>query len=258
MTVLPVQEPESGLPSHVRASLAGVPGRLRPAPDGPVRWIDGSAGWTARAHTHLEHGARGLLVDLPAIEPAGEIEALRDAADGTGAVIAVASPYVHSPAWTACRAELADDRPQISLLDVVTVTVDPAGLDRSLLASLAAVRPLLRGTSLRRAAPDVATTLVTHAGGLAVTLACAVSVRPGMVLTAVGPHRRWRVDLPHDGTARPGHATVHDASGTRAWRPIYASSARAAWTDLHAAVTGGTRPAYGLDDLLADVLLLDG
>jgi hypothetical protein len=258
MTILRVQEPDHGLPGHVRATLAGLPARLRPAPDGPLRWVDGGTGWTARAGAELQRGARGLLVDAPAPAPVTEVEALRDAAARTGVVVAVASPFVLSPAWAACRAELAEDRPAITLLDVVAVATDPADLDRSMLASVAVVRPLLRGTSLRRAVPGLATSLVTCAGELAVTLTATVSVRSGMALTAVAAYRRWQVDLPGDGTARPGRAVVCDAAGTRAGRPVYATGARSAWMSLHAAVTAAAPPAYGLDDVLADMLVVEG
>ena len=255
MSVLQIQTPEGGVPDRVNVGLAGLPGRLRLGLDGPLRWVDGTAGWTARAGTELRRGARGLLIDRPA--PAADLEALRDQAARASAVIAVASPYVLSPTWAACRAALAADRPAAGLLDAVSVVSDPADLDRAVLASLAVVRPLLGGTTLRRAAADLPTTLVTSEGALAVTLTCAVSVRPGLVLTLVGAERRWRVDLPDDGTARPGSAVVADATGSTAVRPVYASSARAAWAGLHAAVVTGAPPPYGLDDLLADVQLFE-
>jgi hypothetical protein len=77
-----------------------------------------------------------------------------------------------------------------------------------------------------------------------------------MVLDLVGPQVRWRVELPDDGTARPGRAVRHDALGETALRPIYSTASRSTWLALADRLSGSPAAVYDLDTLLLDLEIL--
>ncbi|MBI4940320.1 MAG: hypothetical protein HY830_06210 [Actinobacteria bacterium] len=258
MTAHLVQAPPSGFTRSQVATLAGLPETYAAAASGSVRIVDGAPGWVDRAVRAVDSGVRALVVDRPAPEPVAQVGSLRDLARAHSVVVAVDSPYVGSPTWGASRDRLLADVAGIALLDAVAVVGDPRDLERALLAQVAVVRPLLRRTTLRRSAPG-SSMLVTDDGDLVTSVAATVSVTPGLVLELVGARVRWRIELPDDGTARPGRAVRHDATGETAIRPIYATSSRSTWLALAARLDGSsTDVLYDLDALLLDLEVLAG
>jgi hypothetical protein len=255
VTAHPVQPSGSEFTARQASTLASLPETFHRSTNGSVRLIDGGTGWTERASSGITSGARALIVERPSPEPIENLRRLSDLAREHDVAVVVDSPFVGSPAWTACREGLIADSAGAGLLDSVVVVRDPQDLERALLAQIAVVRPLLRGATIRRLYPGAAV-LVTVDGTLAATLSAATSVSPGMMLDLVGPHVRWRMELPDDGTARPGHAVRHDALGEKAIRPIHSTASRRTWRSLADQLNGSTRDTYDLDTLLLDLEIL--
>jgi hypothetical protein len=237
--------------------MASLPETFRAVTSGSVRLIDGGHGWAGRARQALGSEVRALIVDRPAPDPVEEVRSLRRLARAHDVVVAVDSPYVGSPTWGACRERLLVDAADAGLVDSVAVVQGAEDLERALLAQVAVVRPLLRGGTLRRSSPG-SSTLVTREGDLVASLSVTVSVTPGLLLDVVGPRVRWRVELPDDGTAKPGRAVRRDSLGETAARPIYSTASRGTWRALAALLDGSPGDVYDLDTLLLDLQLLAG
>jgi hypothetical protein len=224
-------------PTH--AVLASLPKSLRGvAGGGDLAAVDGTAGdWPERLAQAVESGVRGVLLANPGkVSPA----ALTPVA-GTDVPVVVYSPWALDPTVLAHREQIAHAAASAALVDLVSVV--PAGartLDDVVLDQLALARVAVGEVPVDRS-------VVFSDFG---TSSTRLSVR--------APGEEWRLVFADPAYARPTLAYRIDDAGEQLQPTLYETAHRVAWRELHAAVTTGARPAYGLPELAADLELLDG
>jgi hypothetical protein len=243
-----------------RTVLASLPTRFRAAAGGAadVLLVSGDVpGWDRRAHSAFGSGARAIMLTGTDAVSAEAVRSLGKEAEAAGVLVAVDTDYAADPGWAAARPLLAADVAGSVVLDcIVTFPAPDRGADAvallrsALVQQLAVIRPLLAdlpGPSELTAAHASGRSYVV-AGlvqGIAVTLAGTASGTgdSSLRLDLAGSSRHWRAEFDADPLANPARISVDDSDGNRALPPVYESSHRAAWADLHSAVPGaGSQP----------------
>lgn len=220
-----------------RAALASLPQFFRPVPGGrgDVTAVDGtSADWPEQLRQAVESGFRGVLLANPRRVPSTAVALAPDVP------VVVGSPWALDPAVLAHRSRIAEAAASAALIDLVSVV--PAGTrsrDDVELDQLALVRVAIGSSS------PVCRSIVFSGFG---TSSTRLSVR--------SPGEEWRLVFADPAYARPALAYRIDEAGEQLQPTLYETSSRVAWRELHAAVTTGARPAYGLPELAADLAKL--
>ena len=186
-----------------------------------------------------------------------------------GLPVVVAAPFMYDATVRGELSRLHVGLGALSLVEsVVRVPAEgaaqgpEASLSIGLFAQVAAIgltMPPLRSIEVHREKANAyLATGVT--GKTTVLLAGLLSSLPAPVLCVdlVALEDRWTIRL--DETAIAAPALFVSCSGTGLYRPpvSYESGLRAAWRNLHAAVTGNEPVRYGLSDLVGDMALLAG
>jgi len=269
----------SALPPGARRTqatvLASLPGLLstgaRPGMDqaGPgIAVVDGTAvGWPARVARAVAEGRRGVLVAAPTTVPTGEAADVAEQAGGAGCPVVLALPAQFDPSVRAGLASFRASATTLSLVgSLVTVPADGTAqpgrslLRTGLLAQLAAVRAAagrLSGLEFSRDTADgyLAT---ARAGAATVMLSGLLSAVRGYLLQVdlVGVSGRCRIRLPDTPSAAPAFVESYAAAGMTRLRLSYAGGLRAAWVNLHAAITAAEPVHYGLPELAHDLAMV--
>jgi hypothetical protein len=232
----------------VLASLTGY-FRLAASPAADVQIVSGDrAGWYRLAQSAVASGVRAITLTGTKALTAEAVHSLSREAAARGAVIAADTAYAADPSWTEALPLLAAGASSCAVLDsVVTVprphlgTTGAGELRAALVEQLAVVRPLLTDlTGLQ--AVHVSSwnyALAGMAGGVTVTLSGVISGTgdSGLSLDLVGTGRRWQVRFEADALASPTRISACDLDGEHIRAPVFESAHRAAWMDLHHAVT---------------------
>ena len=247
----------------VIASLPGLlsadAGRGENGAEPDVEVVDGTnASWPGMVAQALGKARRGVLVSAPAAVPPVAASALAERADRAGCAVVVALPFQFDPGMRAGWL-----RPELSLVEsVLTVPADDGrlALRAGLLAQVAAVRSGtgdLSGLELRYDTPSayLATGL---AGATTVMLSGVRSPLLQHVLRAdlVGIGSRHVIRLHENPLAAPTLFTSYGGSGMSRQRLSYSGGLRAAWRNLHAAVTAAEPVRYSLPELARDLTVL--
>jgi hypothetical protein len=223
------------------AVLASLPKSLRAVSrDGDLTAIDlADEDWPQRLLEATKWGVRGVLLVNPRRMPAAlaDFEAELTTAPPT----VVYSPWALDPTVLAHREQIAHAAASAALVDLLSVV--PAGartLDDVMLDQLALARVTVGEVPIHRS-------VVFSDFG---TSSTRLSVR--------APGEEWRLVFADPAYARPTLAYRIDDAGEQLQPTLYETAHRVAWRELHAAVTTGARPAYGMPELAADLELLDG
>lgn len=220
------------------AALASLPLSFRHVPGGggDVTAVDGaSADWPEQLGRAMDSGFRGLLLANPRRVPSTMVALTPDVP------VVVDSPWALDPTVLAHRSRIAAAATSAAVVDLVSVV--PAGTRAAAeveLDQLALVRVAVGSAPVHRSV------VFSDFGSSSTRL----SVR--------GPGEEWRLVFADPAYARPTLAYRIDDAGEQLQPTLYETSRRVAWRELHAAVTAGARPAYGLPELAADLALLEG
>jgi len=227
----------------------------------PVRMVSGKDGdWVARLLAAVRNGARGVLLAAPGPADPDEVRDAARRATAAGTIVAVDAGYTADRTWRHALPAWQEHAPGAQLLDsVVTIDERSSTLFTALIDQLTVVRPIvgaLEGLHLLHRSDDqyIAS---ARADQLAITLTGVVSGLETSTLRVdlVGVDRRWSARFDGDALARPALVTRFDADGSTAPPLRYESPHRAAWLDLHAAITDGTPPPYTLEALATDLTI---
>jgi len=199
--------------------------------------------------------------------PVAEVNELAESSAQAGRPVVVAAPFMYDAAvhdgLSGMRADVGD----LSLVESV-VTVPAEGTDQGseaplylgLLAQVGAIRltvQLLRDVVIHfeNAQAYMATSLV---GNTTVLLAGLLSTlrAPVLCLDLVALRDCWSIRLDETTIATPAQFVSRSGSGLRRPCESYESGLRAAWQNLHAAVTRNEQVRYGLKDLVGDMDLV--
>ncbi len=236
-------------------------------------------------------GVRGIMVDDPPAQDAGQARDLAGRAEERELRVGVCSAPAHDPAL-AGGIELAGDLVRDASLATLTFVVgppwglvdaqtQPVGIRPEELWTPsdpgAGVRERLRGPGAGIAAVlrlvfggvDDVTHAATFDGGVEAVLHCGeVSVHVTLVAQAA-PRALRRLELVAPDayvdislaepmlTGDTGGAMRMDADGVRHAIVPHEGPVRRAWRDLHEAVTGGRAPTSGLREAAADLEILE-
>ncbi|GAB3401837.1 hypothetical protein [Flindersiella endophytica] len=241
------------------AVLAGLPKSVRAvAGDADLVALEASSkDWPAELRHVLDSGARGVLLsDVRGVAATG----VHDLAAEVPVV--VDTPWALDPTVVEHReriARAAVGAAVVDLLSVVPGDLGRHGLDL-LLDQLALIRVAVGPVDeLRLANFDVGGfNAVARAGAVPVYLST-VSSNFGTSRTRLSvraPGEEWRLEFADPAYARPTLAYRISDTGEELQPTLYETAHRAAWRELHAAVTSGAHPTYSLPELVADLELV--
>ncbi|MFD1538807.1 hypothetical protein [Nonomuraea guangzhouensis] len=255
----------------LHAALASLPKDFRPVATGGAVVAVADLDALATALTDRPRGI--LLTDVTTGAPTGDadrrhdltaaahrVHDLADRAAAAGIPVVVAATWALNPAIPAAAGTLRQDLAQTALIEL-TATLPP-GREAAdiLLEQLALLRTALGpATNVElHQADDHGHTAHAQLGHVPVHLAAAISPwgTARARLSLLGPAVQWRVSFPDPATARPADVVRTDAHGEHRLPTRFENPVRASWRALHAAVTAGAAPPYGLHDLADDLRLL--
>jgi hypothetical protein len=208
----------------------------------------------------VDGGARGVLVTTPGPADPDEVRETALYATEAGTVVAVDTCYAADRTWRRALPAWQELASGAQILDsVITIGDRPATQFTALISQLAVVRPVVGAFNTARAVHrnDQQYVVSAQAGQLGVTLTGVMSTvdMSSLSVDLVSIAARWSARFDGDALARPAVVTRFDADGSAAAPCRYESPHRAAWLDLHAAITEGTLLPYTLDELAADLEL---
>lgn len=240
------------------AVLAGLPKSVRAvAGDADVATLEASSvEWPGELRTLLGSGVRGvLLTGVRGVAATGVRELAAEVP------VVVDTPWALDPAVVEHRERIARAAAEAAVVDLVSVTPSDQGrhgldiLHDQLALIRVAIGPV---DELRLANFDVTGfNAVARVGAVPVYLS-AVSSNFGTSRTRLSvraPGEEWRLEFGDPAYARPTLAYRIDDAGEQLQPTLYETAHRVAWRELHAAVTSGARPTYGLPELVADLEL---
>ncbi len=248
----------ASLPRSFRLAPAGQPGGA------DVALVSGACrAWADTARAALRAGARAVM--LTAVD-AGHPDTARTLAgipSPAGVAVVVDSPWAQHPAVLDAAPLIAADLGAVTFITGAfrvpaghrppgRLAVEHLALVRAVAAPVVEVRMIAVG--------DSGYELVGTAGQSPVHLCATVSpdgVERGE-LCLLGADRQWDLTFGDTTLAGPPRVSRAGDDGESVRPAVYECAHRGAWRALHAAVTGGAPPPYGLDALRADVAALTG
>lgn len=214
-------------------------------PDADLHALTGAPGWTSRAVSALDNGARGIVIINPVAEDARLLERRADGARvpvvidypaASNAAVADAAPHFVAAAsraalFNACVSIRSSAGLQQAKLDLVAVAERLVGP----LKDLRTLRSSHLGFSIAGALPS---------SGAPATLSGTVSsASPYRIhATLITDDGILEIQLPEPATARPAEMTVTDAGGMTLYPTVFESAHRSTWRRLHRLVLAGELP----------------
>ncbi|GGM62842.1 hypothetical protein [Microbacterium saperdae] len=229
---------DSGAEPLFREVLASLPLSYARAPevgDADVVVADGAAGWPGRVSAHLDAGVATALIVDPRPDDSAAVRDLAQAAEASGARLAVSETAASNPA-------VHDIAPQLEGLDTITVVSrGPASASDLLFDQLRLLRALGIGQLVERDATrgrkSVVVTLDGALGGRALLVKLQASTTEAGVLQhrvqAYGAASIVTAELYGADTARPARVECSTADAASTTPTIFESAHRASWRALH-------------------------
>jgi hypothetical protein len=241
--------------AQVRTVLSSMPARFRlvDAERADVVVLSGhSVGWSDQ----VAAGARAAFMVQPGAAPPAAVRDLAHDAATNGLLVAVDVGFAADRVWQTSVRDVRADISNSLIVDCF-VTFDSAALAGGLIQQLALMRPLVQRFDQLAATRYTADQYVVtgRCGDTQVTFSGLLrrGAAGELQLAVVGRDSRWRVRIGGDGLARPSDVTRFDSQGAHSLPPVFESPHRAAWLELHKALTDGESLAYTLSDLADDL-----